>query len=47
MRDIDDVFESIYSAIMWNIQKLLEKGQGWIIDSALDYTINDSKWYQL
>ena len=31
-RDIDDVFESIYSTIISNIQKYLGKGSCWIID---------------
>ena len=30
--DIDDVFESIYTTTLLNIQKYLEKGSGWIID---------------
>ena len=30
--DIDDVFESIYTTILLNIQKYLEKDSGWIIN---------------
>ena len=37
--DIDDVFESIYSTIISNIEKSLGKGSGWIIDSVIDHTI--------
>ena len=38
--DIDDVFESIYSTIISDIQKSLRNRSGWIIDSVLDHTIN-------
>ena len=31
--DIDDVFESIYTTITWNIQKFLGRGSGLIIDN--------------
>ena len=37
---IDDVFESIYNTIIWNIQKFLGKGPGWMIDSAIDIDEN-------
>ena len=30
--DIDDVFKSIYTTILLNRQKYLEKDSGWIID---------------
>ena len=30
--NIDDVFQSIYTTIITNIQKSLGKGSGWIID---------------
>ena len=30
--NIDDIFQSIYTTIMSNIQKSLEKGWEWIID---------------
>ena len=33
--DIDDVFESMYSAIISSIQKSLGKDSGWNIDSDL------------
>ena len=33
--DIDDVFRSIYTTIITNIQKSLGKGSGWIIDQSL------------
>ena len=45
--DIDDVFESVYNAIISNIQKSLEKGSFWITDSVLDHTINNSKYNPL
>ena len=38
--DIKDVFESVYSNIISNIQKSLRKGSGWIIDSDIDHNIN-------
>ena len=38
--DIDDAFESTYSTIIQNMQKLLGKGSGWIIDSAIDHNSN-------
>ena len=38
---IDDVFKSIYTTIIINIQKSLGKGTGWIIDSVIDHTIID------
>ena len=37
--DIGDVFKSIYTAIIKNIQKSLGKGSCWIIDSVIDHTI--------
>ena len=45
--DIDDVLESIYSTIISNIQKSLEKGLGWIIDSIIDHNIIVSKYNPL
>ena len=39
----DDVFKSIYTTIISNIQKFLGKGSGWIIDSVIDHNINISK----
>ena len=42
--DIDDVFESIYSAIILNIQKPLGIGSDWIIDSVVDHTISISRY---
>ena len=35
----DDVFKSICTTIISNIQKNLEKGSGWIIDSVIDILI--------
>ena len=32
----DDVFESIYTTIISNIEKSLGKGSGWIIDSVIE-----------
>ena len=40
---IDDVLQSIYTAIITNIQKTLRKSSGWIIDSIIDHTISISK----
>ena len=45
--DIDDVFQSIYTIIITNIQKSLGKGSGWIIDSVIDHTISISKYNPL
>ena len=42
--DIDNVFQSIYTTIISNIQKSLEKGSGWFIDSVIDYTIVVYNW---
>ena len=44
---IDDVFKSIYTTIIINIQKSLGKGTGWIIDSVIDHTISISKYNPL
>ena len=41
-KDIDVVFESVYTAIISNKQKSLGKGSGWIIDSVIDHNINIS-----
>ena len=38
--DIDDVFKSIYSTVISNIQKSLQKGLNWVIDSFIDHNIN-------
>ena len=40
---IDNVFESIYTSIIWNKQKSPGKGSGWIIDLVIDHNINISK----
>ena len=45
--EIDDVFQSIYTTIITNIQKLLGKGSGWIIDSVIDHTTSISKYHPL
>ena len=39
----DDVFESIYTTIISNIQKCFGKGSGWIIDSFIYPNINIAK----
>ena len=41
--DMADVFESIYTTIISNIQKSLGKGSGWIIDLVIDHNISFSK----
>ena len=45
--DIDDVFQSIYTTFITNIQKSLGKGSGWIIDSVIDHTTSISKYNPL
>ena len=47
LRDIDDVFKSIYTTILSNIQKSLGKGSGWITDSVIDHNIKISKYNPL
>ena len=37
--DIDDVFKSIYTTIILNIQKSLGKGSGWIIESVINHKL--------
>ena len=42
--EIDDVYESIYAAIIIsNMQKFLRKGSGWIIDLVINHGITFSK----
>ena len=41
--NIDDVFKSIYSTIISNVQKYLGKDLAWIIDSVIDHAITVSK----
>ena len=38
--DIDDVIQSVYTAIITNIQIALGKCSGWIIDSVIHHTIS-------
>ena len=38
--DIGDVFKSIYTTVISNMQRSSGKGSGWIIDSAIDYNIS-------
>ena len=45
--DIDDVFKSIYTTVISNIQRSLRKGPGWIIDSVIDHNISISKYNPL
>ena len=40
--DIDDVFKSIYTTVLSNIQNSLGKDSGWISDLVIDY--NASAW---
>ena len=42
--DIDDVFKSIYTTVISNIQKSLGKGSGSIIYSVIDHNIGISKY---
>ena len=46
--DIDDnVFKSIYTTVITNIQKIFGKGSGWIIDSVIQHNINIWKYNPL
>ena len=45
--DVDDVFKSIYTTVIRNIQRSLGKGSGWIIDPVIDHTISISKYNPL
>ena len=45
--DLDDVFQSIYTTIISNTQKLLGKGSSLIIDLGVDHTISISKYNPL
>ena len=38
--DIDNVFKSIYTTIISNIQKSLGKGSGWINDPVIDHNVS-------
>ena len=42
--DIDDVFKSIYTTIISNIQKSLGKSSGWVTDSVIEHNISISKY---
>ena len=46
-KDIDDVFKSVYSTIILNIQKSFERGLSWVIDSLMDHNINGSNYRKL
>ena len=43
----DDVFESIYTTIVFNKQRYLGVGLGWIIDSVVSHLMNISKYNPL
>ena len=45
--DVDDVFESIYTTVISNIQISIIKGSGLITDSVIDHNITISKYYPL
>ena len=45
--DIDDVFKSIYTTIITNIQKSLGKGSGWIIQSLIILVVFQSITFYL
>ena len=45
--DTENVFKSIYTTIIWNIQKSLGKISGSIIDSIIDHNISISKYNPL
>ena len=42
--DIENVFKSIYTTIITNIENFLGKDSGWPIDSVIDCTISISKY---
>ena len=41
---VDDVFKSIYTVIILNIQKSFGRGWDWIIDSVIHHNISISKY---
>ena len=41
------MFQLVYPIIITNIQKSLEKGSDWIIDSVINHTISISKYNPL
>ena len=45
--DVDDVFESIYTTVISNIQISIIKGSGLITDSVIDHNITISKYNPL
>ena len=45
--DMDDVFQSIYTTSITNIQKSLGKGSGWITDLVIDHFVAISKYNHL
>ena len=45
--DIDDVFKSIYTTLISDMQAFLGKGSGWIIDSVIDHNIHTAKYNPL
>ena len=45
--EIDDVFESIYTTVIANLQNFLGKCSGWIIDSVIEDNIHISKYNSL
>ena len=45
--DIDDVFKSIYTTIISNIQKSLGNDSGWIVDSVIDHNVSISTYNHL
>ena len=45
--DTDDVFQSIYTTVIRNIQSSLGKGLDWITDSVVDHTTSISKYIPL
>ena len=45
--DIHDLFKSVYSTIIWNIQKSLGKDLGLIINLVIDYIFSISKYNPL
>ena len=45
--DINDLFKSVYTYVISNIEKPLRKGLDWIIDSVIDHSISILKYNPL
>ena len=45
--NINDLFKSVYTYVISNIEKPLRKGLDWIIDSVIDHSISILKYNPL